>query len=70
MEILDSVLVSKDVPVDPTSPCELLNTVGGQHVKTYAELYCIDAVGLRYFNVYGVGQTGGDYSGVILICVD
>lgn len=70
MEVLDSVLVSKDVPVDPISPYELLKTVGDEHVETYAELYYVDVIGLRYFNVYSIGQTGGDYSGVILIWFD
>lgn len=70
MEVLDSALVSKDAPVDPTSACELLKRVEGEHIETYAELYCIDIVGLRYFSVYGIGQTGGGYSGVVLICFD
>jgi len=33
----------------------------------YADLYDVEAIPLRYFNVYGPRQTAGDYSGVISI---
>jgi len=48
-----------------TSPYGLSKLSSDQYVRLYADLYGLEAVALRYFNVYGPGQTGGDYSGVI-----
>ena len=63
----ESVPISEDAPVTPTSPYGLSKAMCDEYVALYAALYDLDAVGLRYFNVYGPGQTGGDYSGVISI---
>jgi len=61
------VPISEDEPATPTSPYGLSKAMCDEYVALYAALYDLDAVGLRYFNVYGPGQTGGDYSGVISI---
>lgn len=61
----ESVPVSEDVPTDPTSPYGLSKVIDEQYTRLYADLYDLDAVALRYFNVYGPRQTGGEYSGVI-----
>ena len=57
-------------PLDPTSPYGLDKLAADHYVRLYADLYGLDAVALRYFNVYGPGQTGGDYAGVIDIFRD
>jgi len=61
----------EDVPVDetepktPTSPYAVDKLAIDHYTRTYADLYDLDAVGLRYFNIYGPRQAGGDYSGVV-----
>ena len=65
-----SVPIAEDVPVDPTSPYGLSKSIDEQYASLYAAVYDLDVVALRYFNVYGPGQTGGDYSGVITVFFD
>ena len=61
----------QDVPVDerepktPSSPYAIDKLAIDHYTRTYADLYDLDAVALRYFNVYGPRQAGGDYSGVV-----
>lgn len=43
-------------PFNPMSPYALHKQVGEHYCKLYAELYSINSVALRYFNVYGEGQ--------------
>jgi len=63
----DSVPISEDGSTAVTSPYGLSKLSSDQYIRLYADLYNLDAIALRYFNVYGPGQTGGDYSGVISI---
>ena len=52
----------------PISPYGYEKLIGEQYMKLYSELYDVETVSLRYFNVYGERQsTTSDYSGVISI---
>jgi UDP-glucose 4-epimerase len=52
----------------PISPYGYDKLIGEQYMKLYSELYGIETVCLRYFNVYGERQSAtSDYSGVISI---
>jgi len=62
-----AVPIDETEPTAPASPYGIDKCGADQYVRTYHDLYGLDTVTLRYFNVYGPGQTGGDYSGVISI---
>ena len=47
------VPTSEDHPLNPISPYALNKLIGEQYCKLYSEIYNIDTVCLRYFNVYG-----------------
>lgn len=52
----------------PISPYGYEKLIGEQYMKLYSELYGVETVILRYFNVYGERQSAtSDYSGVISI---
>ena len=52
----------------PISPYGYEKLIGEQYMKLYSELYNVETVSLRYFNVYGERQSAtSDYSGVISI---
>lgn len=52
----------------PISPYGYEKLISEQYMKLYSELYSIETVSLRYFNVYGERQSAtSDYSGVISI---
>ncbi|QKF58970.1 NAD-dependent epimerase/dehydratase family protein [Aliarcobacter lanthieri] len=52
----------------PISPYGYEKLMGEQYMKLYSELYGLETVSLRYFNVYGERQSAtNDYSGVISI---
>jgi UDP-glucose 4-epimerase len=61
----ESVPVSECHPTAPASPYGTSKLAADQYVRLYADLYDLPTVALRYFNVYGPGQPGGDYSGVV-----
>jgi UDP-glucose 4-epimerase len=61
----EQVPVAEDDSTDPLSPYGLQKLAADQYARMYADLYGLEVVPLRYFNVYGPGQTGGDYAGVI-----
>jgi len=61
----DSVPVAESASLDPTSPYGVDKLTIDHYTRLYHELYGLETVALRYFNVYGPGQTGGDYAGVI-----
>jgi len=44
---------SETHPLNPLSPYALNKLIGEQYCKLYSEVYNIDTVCLRYFNVYG-----------------
>jgi UDP-glucose 4-epimerase len=65
----DSVPVAEDHPTEPLSPYGLQKLAADRYLRQYADLYDLPTVPLRYFNVYGPGQTG-DYAGVITAFAD
>ena len=46
----------EDTELNPMSPYALQKLIGEQYCKLYSELYNIETVSLRYFNVYGERQ--------------
>jgi nucleoside-diphosphate-sugar epimerase len=57
---------SEDMPANPLSPYALQKWVGERYCKLYHELYGLETVSLRYFNVFGPGQDPySEYSAVI-----
>jgi UDP-glucose 4-epimerase len=66
----ESVPIAETDSTGPTSPYGLAKLNADQYVRLYADLYDVEAIPLRYFNVYGPRQTAGDYSGVISIFLD
>ncbi|UWG52057.1 Nucleoside-diphosphate-sugar epimerase [Halalkaliarchaeum sp. AArc-CO] len=61
----ESVPITESHPTEPTSPYGLSKLTADQYARLYTRLYDVPTVALRYFNIYGPGQQGGDYSGVI-----
>ncbi len=66
----ESVPLSETDPLEPTSPYGLEKLTVDHYARLYHDLYDLKTVALRYFNVYGPRQAGGDYSGVISIFLD
>lgn len=61
-----NVPTSEEEPVNPMSPYALQKLVGDQYAKLFCELYNMNIVSLRYFNVYGNREpTVGAYVPVI-----
>ncbi|WP_411968817.1 NAD-dependent epimerase/dehydratase family protein [Haloferax sp. YSSS75] len=65
-----TVPISEEEPASPTSPYGLQKHSLDRYAQLYNELYGVDTVVLRYFNVYGPRQTKGDYSGVITVFLE
>jgi nucleoside-diphosphate-sugar epimerase len=64
----DSVLLPKDenMPVAPLSPYALSKYAGERYCQVFYNLYGIETVALRYFNVFGPNQDpNSQYSAVI-----
>jgi UDP-N-acetylglucosamine/UDP-N-acetyl-alpha-D-glucosaminouronate 4-epimerase len=56
----------EDMEPNPLSPYALQKFVGERYCKLYSELYGLEAVSLRYFNVFGPAQDPhSEYSAVI-----
>lgn len=56
----------EDMPANPLSPYALQKFVGEKYCKLYYDLYALETVSLRYFNVFGPGQDPySEYSAVI-----
>lgn len=60
-----SLPIAETHPTEPESPYGLEKLTADRYLRLYHELYGLETVPLRYFNVYGPRQTGGDYAGVI-----
>ena len=60
----DELPVSETASTNPTSPYGVQKLALDQYARLYEELYDLETVALRYFNVYGPRQQG-PYSGVI-----
>lgn len=64
----DDLPISEGHPVNPVSPYALSKHSAEEFCRLYSDLYGIDVVILRYFNVYGRNQDpSSPYSGVISI---
>lgn len=61
----ETVPISEAHQKAPNSPYGLSKLIADRYCQLYTELYDVPTVALRYFNVYGPRQPGGDYSGVI-----
>ena len=61
----ESIPVSESDRKEPTSPYGVDKLTADHYARLYADLYDVETVALRYFNVYGPGHSGGSYSGVI-----
>jgi UDP-glucose 4-epimerase len=56
----------EDMPTNPLSPYALQKLVGEQYLKLFTDLYGLETVTIRYFNVFGPRQDpSSPYSGVI-----
>lgn len=61
----------EEMPVRPLSPYAVDKLASEHACKVYTQLYGLEAVALRYFNVFGPRQDpGSPYSGVISIFTD
>jgi UDP-glucose 4-epimerase len=61
----DNVPISEDAPPEPCSPYGAEKLAAEHYVRLYNQLYDIETVGLRLFNVYGPGQPPNASAGVI-----
>lgn len=64
---LKQLPIREDHPIDPDSPYGVSKLAAERHCLAYAKLYDLEAVCLRYFNVYGVNQRYDAYGNVIPI---
>jgi UDP-glucose 4-epimerase len=67
----DYLPIDEQHPTDPLSPYGLSKLTGERYARLSGQLYGIDVIALRYFNVYGPGQpVGGGYAGVLTLFLD
>jgi UDP-glucose 4-epimerase len=59
--------IREDHPVEPDSPYGASKLAAEKMCLAYAKLYDLEAIALRYFNVYGVNQRYDAYGNVIPI---
>jgi nucleoside-diphosphate-sugar epimerase len=60
----------EDMGTDPLSPYALQKLVGEQYLKQFTQLYGLETVAIRYFNVFGPRQDpSSPYSGVISVFI-
>jgi UDP-glucose 4-epimerase len=58
--------ISEEMPARPASPYALQKYLGELYAERFVELYGLEVVSLRYFNVYGPRQSSvGGYAAVI-----
>lgn len=66
---LKQLPIEESHPIDPDSPYGASKLCAEKMCLSYAKLYDLEAVALRYFNVYGVNQRFDEYGNVIPIFV-
>ena len=66
----ETIPIDEAHPKTPTSPYGLDKLAADHYARLYHEHYGLETIALRYFNVYGPGQTGGDYAGVISVFIE
>lgn len=60
----------EDMPPQPLSPYALQKLIGEQYVRMFTDLYGLETVTLRYFNVFGPRQDpSSPYSGVVSLFI-
>jgi UDP-glucose 4-epimerase len=60
----------EDMATAPLSPYALQKLIGEQYMKLFADLYGLETVSIRYFNVFGPRQDpSSPYSGVISLFI-
>ena len=64
---LRALPIAEDHPVEPDSPYGVSKLAGEKYCLAYSRLYDLEAICLRYFNVYGVHQRFDAYGNVIPI---
>jgi UDP-glucose 4-epimerase len=64
---LKTLPIREDHPVEPDSPYGATKLCAEKQCLAYAKLYSLEAVCLRYFNVFGVNQRFDAYGNVIPI---
>jgi UDP-glucose 4-epimerase len=64
---LKNLPIREDHPVEPDSPYGASKLAGEKLCLAYAKLYDLEAIALRYFNVYGPNQRYDAYGNVIPI---
>jgi UDP-glucose 4-epimerase len=63
----DSLPIHETDPKTPTSPYGADKLTVDHYARLYHDLYGVETVALRYFNIFGPRQRAGDYGGVISI---
>jgi UDP-glucose 4-epimerase len=66
----DSLPVDETHRTEPLSPYGIEKLAADLYVRRYHDLYGLDTVALRYFNVYGPRQSATGYNGVITAFLD
>jgi UDP-glucose 4-epimerase len=66
---LKQLPIEESHPIDPDSPYGASKLCAEKMCLSYAKLYDLEAIALRYFNVYGVNQRFDEYGNVIPIFV-
>jgi len=59
--------IAEDASISPISPYGASKAASELYLRAFEENHGIEAVSLRYFNVYGPRQTPSEYAGVIPI---
>ena len=63
--------ITENMQTNPLSPYGAQKYIGEVYMKLYSEIYGIETVSLRYFNVYGLRQSSsGAYASVIAKFID
>lgn len=65
-----TVPIREDSVVYPNSPYAISKLATELYAKVYCQIYGLEAICLRYFNVYGPRQVFGSYGGVITAFVN
>ena len=61
--------VSEDAVLDPLSPYAVAKITAEDYARVFSRIYGLEAVSLRFFNVYGPRQAYNPYSGVITVFI-
>ncbi len=63
----EDVPVAETAPLEPTSPYGVQKLTLDHYTRLYHDLYDLDTVVLRYFNVYGPRAEAGEYGDVVSV---